>query len=103
MQHPVDKKKITCYKCKGLEVRPRRVIVVARPLKETGLKSKCDFCGSFDYLKEMLREEFANKREFLNQEKFMFCKYSSCVELFGKYLLHDPIKPCLITPYVFRK
>jgi hypothetical protein len=105
LYHPVDKKKITCYKCKGLEVRPRRKIVFPQdvPIKETGLKSKCDFCGSFDYLKEMLREEFTNKREFLRQEKFMFCKYSSCSEVFGKYLLHDPINPCLITPYVFRK
>jgi hypothetical protein len=105
LYHPVVEKWATCYKCQGLEVRPRKSKVVnqTNQIKEFAVKSKCDFCGGYDYTKEMLRDEFPNTRELLSQNKFQFCKYRSCSEIFAKYILHDPMKPCLITPHIFRK
>jgi hypothetical protein len=77
-------------------------MVVFEDSRKYDVRGKCALCGGFGSVIEKSREDFPT-RELICQEMFLFCKYNRCSEVFGKYVLHDPLKPCLITPSVFKK
>jgi hypothetical protein len=104
---------VTCYSCLGYPIRPVRTAFVKQAMiagirifedpHKFDVLGICDFCGGFEYITEKCREDFSNIWEIPSQEKFLFCKYTRCSDLFQKYLMHNPIKTCLITPYVVKK
>jgi hypothetical protein len=111
--HEVEKRTGTCYRCLGLKKRPPVPRSLDPPnfywefptpeLQNGELRGKCDLCGGFGITIEKRRDEFLATREFLTSETFRFCKDKRCSILFEKYIRHDPISPCLITPYIFKK
>jgi hypothetical protein len=127
LNHPIEEvKTTTCYKCLLLE-RPRRKIkktnIMAwfdefKEKHKFDLRGKCSFCGSFGLVDKLSKEDIAKDKDFqiiqvmvfrflnagvIENEWFLFCKDSSCSKLFKKFLLSEPLRSCLITPYRFKK